>query len=114
MPTRSENGQTWTDLTVTCNRCQTAKEFTRQQIARGDAQLEMTPCHYDRCTVMLCHSCDQFQCEGCGLAHCADHLNIYSYEGVHFSFCPICFGGAEKNDRRKALVLQEAKELLCR
>ncbi len=61
---------------ATCTNCLTLFEALPVQ---GDedgryVELDTQPCHDDECAKRLCSSCPQFQCFGCGLTFCMEHL----------------------------------------
>lgn len=92
VPPRQKEAIKWSGcvhstLTGTCKNCGASKTFTSLQARRGDAYVEVQPCHADDCTKMLCENCKQFVCCGCGLAHCEEHkaLTVSGEE-----FCEIC------------------------
>lgn len=62
----------------------------------GYAVLEVHPCGDATCGKLLCACCDQFHCDGCGQAFCADHL-ISVPDGTDHPLhcCPPCAAECE-------------------
>jgi len=82
--------QSWIGLTVTCEHCQTSKDVSRTEIARGDEILPQHPCQQDGCQAMLCDSCEQFRCTDCDRVMCIEHQSIFRDEEL----CPACAADA--------------------
>jgi hypothetical protein len=69
---------------VECLHCGTTMTVTLDEDGAPDFATE--PCHADDCNARLCPNCPQFNCDGCGLAHCLEHKIELS--GVWL--CPVC------------------------
>lgn len=63
----------------------------------GYAFLEVRPCADATCGKMLCACCDQFHCDGCGEAFCADHLiSVPDGTDTPLHCCPPCAAECEQ------------------
>lgn len=64
------------NASATCPTCETIHTnlpFERDETG-GYAVLEVMQCA--ECGTLLCECCDQFDCDGCGHAHCLEHLIV--------------------------------------
>ncbi len=106
---------------ATCPNCQTTMNVELEEPMSGcspEANLDTQPCHHDECRVKLCPNCDQFKCQRCDLAHCAEHaftVDVPAWEIPGFGisspackekWCPDCVQQAAEDAVKE---LAEAK-----
>ena len=101
---------TWNKNTATCSHCHTDRTFTAAQVRRGDDVVLAVPCHAPDCHAQLCANCEQFICDGCGLAHCVEHRIRYA----EMALCPTCMREvAEADASDMEIATQDESGFVC-
>jgi hypothetical protein len=92
-------------LDLICETCKTVHVDVPVQHDEDGAyaEIDTVPCRSDKCTARLCHSCPQFECDGCRLPHCESHRVRFGDQ----SLCPVCM--AEVSEEAAVVTEEEVR-----